>query len=75
MDYLCFIFLGAGIIIGIIISLLFLSFSKSGILRVDESDIDGDTYLFLELGKPVNKSISSKKYVIFKVNRKNYISR
>ena len=75
MNYLCFIFLGAGIIIGIIISLLFLSLSKSGTLRVDESDIDGDTYLFLELDKPVNKSISSKKYVIFKVNRKNYISR
>ena len=75
MDYLCFIFLGAGIIIGIIISLLFLSLSKSGTLRVAESDIDGDTYLFLELDKPVNKSISSKKYVIFKVNRKNYISR
>ena len=74
MDYLCFIFLGAGIIIGIIISLLFLSLSKSGTLRVDESDIDGDTYLFLELDKPVNKSIS-KNYVIFKVNRKNYISR
>ena len=74
MDYLCFIFLGAGIIIGIIISLLFLSLSKSGTLRVDESDIDGDTYLFLELDKSVNKSIS-KKYVIFKVNRKNYISR
>ena len=74
MDYLCFIFLGAGIIMGIIISLLFLSLSKSGTLRVDESDIDGDTYLFLELDKPVNKSIS-KKYVIFKVNRENYISR
>ena len=74
MDYLCFIFLGAGIIIGIIISLLFLSLSKSGTLRIDESDIDGDTYLFLELDKSVNKSIS-KKYVIFKVNRKNYISR
>ena len=74
MDYLCFIFLGAGIIIGIIISLLFLSLSKSGTLRVDESDMDGDTYLFLELDKPVRKSIS-KKYVVFKVNRKNYISR
>ena len=74
MDYLYFIFLGAGIIIGIIIGLLFLSSSKSGTLRIDESDIDGDTYLFLELDKSVNKSIS-KKYVIFKVNRKNYISR
>ena len=74
MDYLYFIFLGAGLIIGIIIGLLFLSSSKSGILRVDESDIDGETYLFLELNKPVHKSIS-KKYVVFKVNRKNYISR
>lgn len=74
MDYLCFIFLGAGLIIGIIIGLLFLSSSKSGILRVDESDIDGETYLFLELDKPVHKSIS-KKYVVFKVNRENYISR
>ena len=75
MDYLYFIFLGAGIIIGIIIGLLFLSSSKSGTLRIDESDIDGDTYLFLELDKPVNKSISSKKYVFFKKKKKNYISR
>ena len=75
MDYLYFIFFGVGLIVGAIVSLLFLSSSKTGTLRVDESDIDGDTYLFLELDKPVNKSISSKKYVIFKVNRKNYISR
>ena len=74
MDYLYFIFLAAGIVMGIIIGLLFLSSSKSGILRVDESDIDGETYLFLELDKPVRKSIS-KKYVVFKVNRENYISR
>ena len=74
MDYLYFIFLAAGIAIGIIIGLLFLSSSKSGILRVDESDIDGETYLFLELDKPIHKSIS-KKYVVFKVNRENYISR
>ena len=75
MDYLYFIFFGVGLMVGAIVSLLFLSSSKTGTLRVDESDIDGDTYLFLELDKPVNKSISSKKYVIFKVNRKNYISR
>ena len=75
MDYLYFIFFGVGLIVGAIVSLLFLSLSKSGTLRVDESDMDGDTYLFLELDKPVNKSISSKKYAIFKVNRKNYISR
>ena len=74
MDYLYFIFLGIGFIAGAIVSLLFLSSSKSGTLRVDESDIDGETYLFLELDKPVHKSIS-KKYVVFKVNRENYISR
>lgn len=74
MDYLYFIFLGVGLIVGAIVSLLFLSSSKTGTLRVDESDIDGETYLFLELDKPVHKSIS-KKYVIFKVNRENYISR
>lgn len=74
MDYLYFIFFSVGLIVGAIVSILFLSSSKTGTLRVDESDIDGDTYLFLELDKPVNKSIS-KKYVIFKVNRKNYISR
>ena len=74
MDYLYFIFLGVGLIVGVIVSLLFLSSSKSGTLRVDESDTDGETYLFLELDKPVHKSIS-KKYVVFKVNRENYISR
>ena len=74
MDYLYFIFLAVGITMGIIIGFLFLSSSKSGTLRVDESDIDGETYLFLELDKPIHKSIS-KKYVVFKVNRENYISR
>lgn len=73
MDYLYFMFLAAGIVMGIIIGLLFLSSSKSGTLRVYDSDIDSEAYLFLELDKPVHKSIS-KKYVIFKVKKENNIS-
>ena len=73
MDYLYFIFLGIGLIAGVIVSLLFLSSSKSGTLRVYDSDIDSETYLFLELNKSVHKSVS-KKYVIFKVKKENHIS-
>ena len=73
MDYLYFVFFGIGLIIGVIIGLLFLSSSKTATLRVDESDSEGEIYLFLELDKPVNKSIS-KNYVVFKVKRENYIS-
>lgn len=68
MDYLYFIVFGFGLIVGVISSLLFLSSSKSGTLRVYDSDIDDETYLFLELNKAVHKSVS-KKYVIFKVKK------
>lgn len=73
MDFLYLCVFGIGLIIGVIIGLLFLSSSKTGTLRVDRSDSEGETYLFLELDKPINKSIS-KKYVVFKVKRENYIS-
>ena len=73
MDYLYFVFLVAGLIMGIMICLLILSSSKSGTLRVYDSDIDSETYLFLELDKSVHKSVS-KKYVIFKVKKENNIS-
>lgn len=73
MDFLYLGIFGIGLIVGAIIGLLFLSSSKTGTLRIDESDIEGGTYLFLELDKPIHKSIS-KKYVVFKVKRENYIS-
>lgn len=73
MDFFYLGIFGIGLIIGVIIGLLFLSSTKTGTLRVDQSDSEGETYLFLELDKPMNKSIS-KKYVVFKVKRENYIS-
>lgn len=43
-----------------------------GTLRIDTSDPDGP-FMFLELSKDVN-AVASKKYVVLKVNLKNYIS-
>ena len=60
-----------GVIIGCIVTNLFLRNKSIGSLVIDNSDPD-DTYLFLELSENPN-SIRNKKYVTFKVNPKNYI--
>lgn len=62
-----------GIIIGISVSMIYSVFKISGTLRVDTSDPDDQPYLFLELSDDPMK-VKKKKYVIFKVNSKNYIS-
>lgn len=62
-----------GIIIGILVSIIYSIFKVSGTLRVDTSDPDDQPYLFLELLDNPMK-VKKKKYVIFKVNPKNYIS-
>lgn len=56
---------------GVITRIIFGAFGI-GVLRIDRSDPDGP-YLFLELSKDMSY-FSNKKYVVLRVNDKNYIS-
>lgn len=63
-----------GSVFGAILALT-MSYSRSvGNLRVDHSDPEEPPYLFLELIKDVG-DISRKKYVLLRVNVKDFISR
>ena len=72
MDKLIIAFL-AGVLIGTIIYAIAVKTASVGTLRIDQSDPEDSPYLFLELDKTL-PTIVSKKYVIMKVERKNYIS-
>lgn len=61
-----------GVMIGSIITRIIIRLLDVGTLRIDTSDPDGP-FMFLELSKDVD-SVTSKKYVILKVNLKSYIS-
>ena len=61
-----------GVVIGSIITRIIIRPLDIGTLRIDTSDPDGP-FMFLELSKDVD-TVASKKYVILKVNLKNYIS-
>ena len=62
-----------GFVGGMTVFLIFLAARSIGTLRVDQSDPTEQPYLFLELDKPV-ESVINEKYVIFRVNKKNFIS-
>lgn len=64
----------AGAIAGVGGSILILLKTKGGTLRIDRSDPDSEPYMFLELTESL-PSVMRKKYVIFRVNLENYISR
>ena len=64
----------AGVIAGVGGAILVLLKTKGGTLRVDRSDPDSEPYMFLELTESL-PSVMRKKYVIFRVNLENYISR
>ena len=66
------IILAIGIVVGSIITRIIIKLLDIGTLRIDTSDPDGP-FMFLELSKDVN-AVASKKYVVLKVNLKNYIS-
>ena len=66
------IILAIGIAVGSIITRIIIRPLDIGTLRIDTSDPDGP-FMFLELSKDVN-TVASKKYVVLKVNLKNYIS-
>lgn len=65
--------IGVGILIGCVVTCVIFRLLVVGILRVDRSDPDDSPYLFLELKKPVD-DVSAKKYVIFRVANKDFIS-
>ena len=62
-----------GFTLGVVISLIAILSISVGVLRVDQSDPTEPPYLFLELDKPV-ESVTRKKFVLFSVKKKNYIS-
>ena len=62
-----------GFMVGIVSFLVYLIVRSVGTLRVDQSDPTEQPYLFLELDKPV-ETVTNKKYVLFRVNKKNFIS-
>lgn len=64
----------AGVAVGVIGSVLVLLKTKGGTLRIDRSDPDSDPYMFLELTESL-PSVMRKRYVVFRVNLENYISR
>ena len=61
-----------GFIGGMVFFLICLATKSIGTLRIDQSDPTEPPYLFLELDKPV-ESIIKEKYVLFRVNKKNFI--
>lgn len=63
-----------GVVVGVIGSILVLLKTKGGTLRIDRSDPDSDPYMFLELTESL-PSVMRKRYVVFRVNLENYISR
>lgn len=67
------IFVGIGCLIGCIATAIIFRAFKVGTLRVDTSDPDDGPYMFLELSKDV-RTVMSKKYIVLKVNTKNFIS-
>ena len=62
-----------GFVGGMTVFLICLATRSIGTLRVDQSDPTEQPYLFLELDKPV-ESVINKKYIVFRVNKKNFIS-
>lgn len=60
-----------GVVIGCIFSSIIRRSKSVGALRIDSFDPDGP-FMFLELSKGVD-IVASKKYVVLKVNLKNFI--
>ena len=63
-----------GIVIGIVFGRQVFRRDVVSSLRVDPSDPDSGPYLFLELSPKGADAIYKKRYVVLKVNIKNYIS-
>jgi hypothetical protein len=65
---------GLGVLIGAIFATVLIRFRAVGKLHVETSDPTEQPYLFLELSRSVG-SVLNKRYVMLKVDAKNYFSR
>ena len=63
----------AGLLLGLLISGVFVYKSAVGTLRIDQSDPEDGPYPFLEGTKPLHY-IMGRKFVILKVKVENYLS-
>lgn len=61
----------AGVCIGVSITTIIFRTFLVGALRIDTSDPNDNPYIFLELSKGMD-TVTSKKYVILKVNLKSF---
>ena len=71
MDFI--IIFGIGILVGTIVTNIILRIFLVGTLLIKISDPNEGPYLFLELSKDTNV-LTSKKYIILKVNAKSLFS-
>ncbi|GHV42291.1 hypothetical protein FACS189490_10960 [Clostridia bacterium] len=67
-----FVIFLVGVSVGLLLSFIVSRSKPSGLLRIANSKIDKEPYLFLELKEDIS-SISSKKHVIFAINTQNFI--
>lgn len=65
---------GFGFMVGFFILYITFCLKSVGSLRIDKSDLEDEPYLFLELYKNV-EHLLKKKYVVLKVDSKNFIPR
>ena len=63
-----------GVLIGLGVAVATLGIFQIGVLRIDMSDPLDNPYMFLELSKAMN-DISSRRYVILRVSKKNFVTR
>ncbi len=66
--------LAIGLIVGVLLSEFIFRDKVVGSLRVDETDLDGGPYLFLELDRSFADSIYKRRYIRLRVKLKNHIS-
>lgn len=64
--------LGIGYVIGSIVTMIIFRMFLVGTLRIDTSDSEDGSYMFLELTKDMD-AITHKKYILLRVNIKNFI--
>ena len=65
---------GFGFMVGFFILYIIFCLKSVGSLRIDRSDSEDKPYLFLELYKNI-ECLLNEKYVILKINIKNFIPR
>lgn len=70
-EIICYCF---GVVIGIVISIIWMRSRFAGSIRI-HTDEDGQSYPFMEINKGKSNLIfSHKKLVVFRTNCENYIS-